>query len=31
MLEIKDKEKSATRAIQILDQLLNLASKYRVT
>ena len=27
MLEIKDKEKSATRARQILDQLLNLASK----
>ena len=31
MLEIKDKEKSATRARQILDQLSNLASKYRVT
>ena len=28
MLEIKDKEKSAIRARQILDQLSNLASKY---
>ena len=30
MLEIKDKEKSAIRARQILDQLSNLASKYGV-
>ena len=31
MLEIKDKEKSANRARQILDQLSNLASKIGVT